>query len=98
VEGNSKLIIRDELRCFQNAIQQKMLQSISFETLFEYLDLLQLAACKLSVFGPRVCFFLASAVSDFYIPKDEVIFILLYFYLDLFIFFIFCFLLIIRFD
>jgi phosphopantothenate-cysteine ligase len=44
------------------------LLSIEFETIFEYLQLLETIARQLSTFGPSVMFYLAAAVSDFYIP------------------------------
>lgn len=45
---------------------------IPFETVDEYLSLLRLVGEKLSVLDHKACFFLASAVSDFYIPFEEV--------------------------
>ena len=44
------------------------LLSIEFETIFEYLRLLEGVARHLSSYGPSVIFYLAAAVSDFYIP------------------------------
>jgi hypothetical protein len=48
--------------------------SLSYETLTEYLKLLQevAQAIHVSKLGSRTCFFLAAAVSDFYIPLDKV--------------------------
>lgn len=45
--------------------------SLSFETVDEYLSLLKLTAEELNIAGSKVCFYLAAAVSDFYIPHDQ---------------------------
>lgn len=44
---------------------------ISFNTLAEYLWLLQAAAQELNPLGPVALLYLAAAVSDFYIPLSE---------------------------
>lgn len=47
------------------------LLSIEFETIFEYLQHLETIARQLSSFGDSVMFYLAAAVSDFYIPWSD---------------------------
>jgi phosphopantothenate-cysteine ligase len=47
--------------------------SVSFTTVHEYLELLEYVAKGLAFYGPRVCFYLAAAVSDFYVPPDEMV-------------------------
>lgn len=54
------------------AFQQGFLHSLTFVTVQDYLSLLEKVSGLLAPFGPRVCFYLAAAVSDFYIPEDEV--------------------------
>jgi phosphopantothenate-cysteine ligase len=49
------------------------LLSISFTTLTEYLWLLRAACECLAPFGPRAMLYLAAAVSDFYIPSNEMV-------------------------
>ncbi|KAM9299038.1 phosphopantothenate--cysteine ligase [Gastrophryne carolinensis] len=44
---------------------------VRFTTLSDYLHLLQAAACALSPLGSKAMFYLAAAVSDFYIPASE---------------------------
>jgi phosphopantothenate---cysteine ligase (ATP) len=70
--GNEGPRIKSELLCFQQANKQKLLVSLEFETVTEYLELLQIVAEELAELKSRVCFYLAAAVSDFYIPKEEV--------------------------
>lgn len=41
---------------------------LPFTTLFEYLQLLRILATAMEVLGPRAMFYLAAAVSDFYVP------------------------------
>ncbi|XP_051139774.1 phosphopantothenate--cysteine ligase 2-like [Andrographis paniculata] len=53
------------------AINQGTLLKIPFTTIFEYLQILQLIALSLRRFGPRALFFLAAAVSDFYVPPGS---------------------------
>ena len=67
--------IKSELRCYNHCIKNKMLLSIPYETLQEYLTCLQFIAEELSYLKERVCFYLAAAVSDFYVPDDEVCFV-----------------------
>ncbi|XP_015234606.1 PREDICTED: phosphopantothenate--cysteine ligase [Cyprinodon variegatus] len=48
-----------------------LLLPIEFNTLSEYLHLLKAAAQALSTIGSKAMFYLAAAVSDFYIPASE---------------------------
>ncbi|CAD5122945.1 DgyrCDS11340 [Dimorphilus gyrociliatus] len=56
---------------YEKCKNEKLLLSICFTTLDEYLYLLKLCSQGLSNLGPRVMFYLAAAVSDFYIPNNE---------------------------
>ena len=49
------------------------LLQIEFTTLSSYLFLLRMSAETLSAFGHRVMFYLAAAVSDFYIPRENLV-------------------------
>ena len=64
--------LKSELRCYNHSVKNKKLFSFSFETVSDYLTLLQLVSEQLNHLGDKVCFYLAAAVSDFYIPEDEV--------------------------
>ncbi|PKA50741.1 Phosphopantothenate--cysteine ligase 2 [Apostasia shenzhenica] len=52
-------------------VAEGLLLKIPFTTIFEYLQILQLAAASMSCVGPRGMFYLAAAVSDFYVPWEN---------------------------
>ncbi|KAG2493977.1 hypothetical protein HYH03_007904 [Edaphochlamys debaryana] len=51
--------------------EQGTLLVLKYETIFEYLTYLRILADQLQPLGPRVMFYLAAAVSDFYVPWSE---------------------------
>ncbi|XP_057767538.1 phosphopantothenate--cysteine ligase 2-like [Salvia miltiorrhiza] len=53
------------------AISCGTLLKLSFTTIFEYLQNLQLIASSMSSLGSRALFYLAAAVSDFYVPWES---------------------------
>eukprot|EP00798_Chlamydomonas_sp_ICE-L_P011496 gene11496-34213_t len=55
----------------QRIKESNLLLSISFETIFLYLQYLRTLSVAMQPFGPQVMFYLAAAVSDFYIPWSE---------------------------
>ncbi|XP_034441813.1 phosphopantothenate--cysteine ligase [Hippoglossus hippoglossus] len=59
------------LKKYQEVKDGGLLLPIEFSTLSEYLHLLKAAAQALSTIGPKAMFYLAAAVSDFYIPASE---------------------------
>uniref|UniRef100_A0A1B6L3S7 DNA/pantothenate metabolism flavoprotein C-terminal domain-containing protein n=1 Tax=Graphocephala atropunctata TaxID=36148 RepID=A0A1B6L3S7_9HEMI len=59
------------LRGYQLAMSSGRLLSIDFTTLSDYLWLLREACLQLAPVGSRALVYLAAAVSDFYIPADE---------------------------
>lgn len=59
------------LRDYHRATEEGVLLPIEFTALEEYLELLRAAARALAPFGSSVMFYLAAAVSDFYIPTSE---------------------------
>ncbi|XP_048602630.1 phosphopantothenate--cysteine ligase 2 isoform X1 [Brassica napus] len=50
------------------AVAESRLLKLSFTTIYEYLQMLQLIATALKDVGPCSMFYLAAAVSDFYVP------------------------------
>jgi phosphopantothenate---cysteine ligase (ATP) len=46
---------------------------IPFTTLTDYLWLLRASAASMATLGPRAMLYLAAAVSDFYLPLDELV-------------------------
>ena len=63
--------IKSELLCYKHCIKGNLIASFPFESVTEYLDLLRTVAMELNPYRERVCFYLAAAVSDFYIPTEE---------------------------
>lgn len=56
---------------YQRYSSQCRLVMVSFNSLSDYLWLLRAAAQEMSVLGPSALLYLAAAVSDFYIPADQ---------------------------
>ncbi|XP_066528203.1 phosphopantothenate--cysteine ligase [Hoplias malabaricus] len=59
------------LKRYQAVKEAGLLLPVEFNTLSEYLHLLKAAAQALSSIGSKAMFYLAAAVSDFYIPASE---------------------------
>ncbi|KAF5908722.1 phosphopantothenate--cysteine ligase-like, partial [Clarias magur] len=59
------------LKRYQAVKSAGLLLPVEFSTLSEYLHLLKAAAQALSSIGSKAMFYLAAAVSDFYIPASE---------------------------
>ncbi|RID72860.1 hypothetical protein BRARA_B00040 [Brassica rapa] len=59
-----KMAVMDQ----QAAVAESRLLKLPFTTIYEYLQMLQLIATALKDFGPCSMFYLAAAVSDFYVP------------------------------
>ncbi|EDL30442.1 phosphopantothenate--cysteine ligase isoform 1 [Mus musculus] len=59
------------LQSYQEAAAAGTFLAVEFTTLADYLHLLQAAALALSPLGSSAMFYLAAAVSDFYIPVSE---------------------------
>ncbi|KPP71115.1 hypothetical protein Z043_110006 [Scleropages formosus] len=78
--GTSCQVVADEqvlpnigpvLKRYQEVKKGGLLLPVEFSTLSEYLHLLKAAAQALSTIGSKAMFYLAAAVSDFYIPPSE---------------------------
>jgi phosphopantothenate-cysteine ligase len=67
-----KELILLESKIIRNISNYKYFLSVTFVTVNEYLELLEYTAKAMAFFGPRACFYLAAAVSDFYLPNQEV--------------------------
>lgn len=65
-------LLRLESKIVQEIQSDNNFYSIPFTTVQEYLTLLEIVSSVLSPFGPRVCFYLAAAVSDFFLPDEKV--------------------------
>ena len=71
-DAESDKSIKDDICKFKHYQGSNSLLALPFESVDEYLSLLRLASQELNELGPRACFYLSAAVSDFYIPADEV--------------------------
>lgn len=56
---------------YKSIKEQNMLCEIEFQTLNEYLQLLHICSLALEEVGNKGLMYLAAAVSDFYVPKEE---------------------------
>ncbi|CAJ1974157.1 unnamed protein product [Sphenostylis stenocarpa] len=56
-----------------NAVAGGLLLKLPFNTIFEYLQMLQIIAMSMRCIGPRAMFYLAAAVSDYYVPWKEMV-------------------------
>ncbi|XP_004645999.1 phosphopantothenate--cysteine ligase isoform X1 [Octodon degus] len=71
VEENALPGFAEALRSYQEAEAAGTFLAVEFTTLADYLHLLQAAAQALNPLGPSAMFYLAAAVSDFYVPVSE---------------------------
>ena len=58
---------------YQSAKVNKRFLAVPFESVSEYMLLLEVISNRLAYFGPRCMFYLAAAVSDFYIPSEKMV-------------------------
>lgn len=65
------------LRKYQHAKSSKLLLMIDFVTVRDYLFLLKEISVILSRVGERALFYLAAAVSDFFIPEKKMVTLML---------------------
>eukprot|EP01041_Mallomonas_annulata_P002583 gene2583-5055_t len=65
--------IRSDITCHNACVEAGIFISISFETVQEYLSLLERLALLVAPMGSQVMFYLAAAVSDFYISDDRMV-------------------------
>ncbi|XP_020520163.1 phosphopantothenate--cysteine ligase 2, partial [Amborella trichopoda] len=59
------------IRDHQAAVEAGCLLRITFTTIFEYLQILRMVATSMNSLGTHGMFYLAAAVSDFYVPWDS---------------------------
>ncbi|ART91505.1 hypothetical protein 15D039_00070 [Fowlpox virus] len=66
---NTQLV--SALKKYNEAIEQNKLLAISYTCIHQYLNFLEMISKSLSILGSHAVVYLAAAVSDFYIPEDE---------------------------
>ncbi|KAL5208379.1 hypothetical protein ABZP36_032814 [Zizania latifolia] len=64
-------MVKKAIGDYCKAMEGGSLLKLAFSTIFEYLQLLKMVATSISSVGPRGMFYLAAAVSDFYVPWDR---------------------------
>ena len=64
-------ILQSTLRQYKHVKQQRMLITINFQTVDDYLHKLQLCSEAINICGSLGLVYLAAAVSDFYIPQEK---------------------------
>lgn len=73
VKDGHILTVHPILSAYQEAKAKNQLLSLHFTTLSDYLWLLRAVCCKLEEFHSKAMLYLAAAVSDFYIPSDQMV-------------------------
>ncbi|CAN6476835.1 unnamed protein product [Victoria cruziana] len=61
-------VVKSSLGSYHASIRGGLLLKLPFTTIFEYLQILQIVSTSMDSLGPRAMFYLAAAVSDFYVP------------------------------
>lgn len=61
----------DLLSSYNTTKRENKLLIVEFNTLFDYFALLEYTCKELAILGPRVMVYLAAAVSDFYMPRNQ---------------------------
>ncbi|CAN6273186.1 unnamed protein product [Urochloa humidicola] len=65
------MVVKKAITEYSKAIEGGSLLKLPFTTIFEYLQLLKMVATSMSSVGLHGMFYLAAAVSDFYVPWDS---------------------------
>ncbi|OMO94119.1 hypothetical protein COLO4_16517 [Corchorus olitorius] len=60
--------VKGAIRNHHAAVSSGLLLKLPFTTIFEYLQMLRIIAISMRSLGPQAMFYLAAAVSDFYVP------------------------------
>ncbi|KAJ1279682.1 hypothetical protein BS78_04G173200 [Paspalum vaginatum] len=71
VAESQSTVVKKAIGDYRQAIEGGSLLKLPFTTIFEYLQLLKMVATSMSSLGPHGMFYLAAAVSDFYVPWDS---------------------------
>jgi phosphopantothenate-cysteine ligase len=71
VAEEHRVRVQDQLKRYKKVKADQRLLQIPFTTLSDYLWVLRITCQLLRPFGPRAMLYLAAAVSDFYIPAQD---------------------------
>uniref|UniRef100_A0ACD5ZVB1 Uncharacterized protein n=1 Tax=Avena sativa TaxID=4498 RepID=A0ACD5ZVB1_AVESA len=64
-------VVKTAISSYRKAIDEGLLLKLPFTTIFEYLQLLQMVSTAMNCLGHHGMFYLAAAVSDFYVPWES---------------------------
>ncbi|KAJ4965661.1 hypothetical protein NE237_017510 [Protea cynaroides] len=70
VHQSHSAVVTRALRDHHAAVEKRLLLKLPFTTIFEYLQILRMVAISMRSLGAHCMFYLAAAVSDFYVPWD----------------------------
>ncbi|KAI3820307.1 hypothetical protein L1987_07852 [Smallanthus sonchifolius] len=70
VESHAEAV-KSAISGHHDAVSRGYLLKLPFITIFEYLQILRLIATSMKILGPNAMFYLAAAVSDFYVPWES---------------------------
>ncbi|XP_072997480.1 phosphopantothenate--cysteine ligase 2-like isoform X2 [Typha latifolia] len=73
VSESHATVVKKAIRDYRKAVEEGLLLKLPFTTIFEYLQILQMVATSMSSFGQHGMFYLAAAVSDFYVPWESML-------------------------
>jgi len=73
VPQSHSTVVKAAISNYRKAIGEGLLLKLPFTTIFEYLQLLQMVATSMNCLGHHGMFFLAAAVSDFYVPWESMV-------------------------
>ncbi|KAK3230780.1 hypothetical protein Dsin_002661 [Dipteronia sinensis] len=65
--------VKKAIRDHHAVVERGVLLKLPFTTIFEYLQILQMIAVTTRSLGPHAMFYLAAAVSDFYVPWESMV-------------------------
>lgn len=71
-DSHGNLAIKEDLDAFQDYSSKNLIHFIAFESVTDYLERLEMIARAMARLESNGMFYLAAAVSDFYIPSSEV--------------------------
>ncbi|XP_051209084.1 phosphopantothenate--cysteine ligase 2 [Lolium perenne] len=71
VPESNTTVVKTAISSYRKAIDEGLLLKLPFTTIFEYLQLLQLVSTSMNCLGHHGMFYLAAAVSDFYVPWES---------------------------
>ncbi|XP_064974020.1 phosphopantothenate--cysteine ligase 2-like isoform X2 [Musa acuminata AAA Group] len=64
-------VVKGAIRDYRKAVEEGFLLKLPFTTIFEYLQILQMVATSMRCLKSHGMFYLAAAVSDFYVPWEN---------------------------